>query len=292
MTGSGDNRGVVEQARAQWRADLPRLIEEISANWRLTVEPPFPALSWNYAAPASRDGEQFALKVCLPDYPYRSEAAALALYDGDGAVQLIEVDHARRAMLLERAIPGESIISLPDEESTRIAAETMRKLWRPAPPGGPFETLEGWFKGFAKHRQRFGGSGPIDPSLFDRGERLFADLLASQDERVVLHGDFHHENLLSSRRGWLAIDSKGVIGEPAYEPANWIRNPRGIQQRPNLREVVARRVDQFAEILEIDRARIRDWAIAQLMLSACWFLEDDSLGWRSDVAIAELLLDL
>jgi streptomycin 6-kinase len=292
MTAAVDNRGMVEQERIGWRADLPRLLEEIAANWRLTIGPPFPALSWNYAAPASRDGEQLALKVCLPGYPYQSEAAAMTLYDGKGVVRLIEVDHARRALLLERALPGASIRSLPDEESTQIAAETMRTLWRPARNDGPFETLEGWFGGFAKHRQRFGGSGLIDSVLFERGERLFADLLASQEERVVLHGDFHHENLLSSARGWLAIDAKGVIGEPAYEPANWIRNPRGIQEWPNLRQVTARRLDQFAEILGIDRARIRDWAIAQLMLSACWFLEDDSPGWRSDVAIVELLLDL
>ena len=285
---------MVEQQRDQWRADLPRLIKEISANWSLAVEPPFPALSWNYAAPASRDGQQFALKVCLPDYDFMSEAAALALYDGRGAVRLIDVDPLRHAMLLERALPGASIRALPDEESTRIAAETMKLMWRPASANGPFQRLEDWFEGFAKHRRRFGGSGPIESCLFERGERLFAELLASQANLVVLHGDFHHENLLSSgQTGWVAIDPKGVIGEPAYEPANWLRNPRDIQERRHeLREITARRLDQFSEILEIERSRIRDWGIAQLMLSACWFLESDDPGWQSDAAIAELLTQM
>jgi len=58
--------------------------------------------------------------------PYPSEAAALALYDGRGAVRLIDIDHGHRALLLERAEPGEWIRSLPDEEATRIAAETMK----------------------------------------------------------------------------------------------------------------------------------------------------------------------
>lgn len=294
MTGSGHNRGMETETSAQRRASLPRLIEEIAAIWALKVEPPFPALSWNYAVPATRlGGERVAIKICLPDCDYESEAAALALYDGRGAVRLLALDRDRRAMLLERAEPGESIRSLPDDASTHIAAETMRLLWRPAPPDGPLQRLEGWFDGFAKHRHRFGGSGPIEPNLFDRGERLFAELLASQSAPVVLHGDFHHENLLSSGQvGWIAIDPKGVVGEPAYEPANWLRNPRGIQRRPGLPRILSRRLDQFAEILEIDRIRIRDWGVVQIVLSACWFLEDDDPSWRSDVAIAELLLSL
>lgn len=51
-------------------------------------------------------------------------------------------------------------------------------------------------------------------------------LAASQDETTLLHGDLHHYNVLSDvRRGWLAIDPKGVIGEVEYEAGAIFRNP-------------------------------------------------------------------
>jgi len=41
---------------------------------------------------------------------------------------------------------------------------------------------------------------------------------------VVLHGDLHHFNILSSGDRWLAIDPKGIIGEPEFEPAAYLEN--------------------------------------------------------------------
>jgi streptomycin 6-kinase len=277
-------------ARAQWRSTWPEIIGAIAENWSLRVEPPFPNISFNFAAPAVRaNGTRCVLKVCLPDHEFDSEVAALTVYDGRGAVRLLDVDRERRAMLLERAKPGAPILSLPDEESTRIAAEIMKRLWRPVPTGAPLQTLSIWGEGFQDHRERFNGAGPIDAELFQHGDRLFRELLASQAKPVVLHGDLHHYNLLSSGDGWIAIDPKGVIGEPAYEPANWLRNPYGLERWPDLGAALARRIDMFSEILEIERARIRDWAVAQTVLSACWCLEDDDPHWRIDIRIAEVL---
>jgi streptomycin 6-kinase len=57
-------------------------------------------------------------------------------------------------------------------------------------------------------------------------ESLFRELIASSESPVLLHGDLHHFNILSARRQpWLAIDPKGVAGEPAYEPGALLRNP-------------------------------------------------------------------
>jgi streptomycin 6-kinase len=54
-----------------------------------------------------------------------------------------------------------------------------------------------------------------------------ADLLATQRDVVVLHGDMHHENILKfSSRGWLAIDPKGLVGERGFDYANIFCKPR------------------------------------------------------------------
>ena len=74
---------------------------------------------------------------------------------------------------------------------------------------------------------------------------------------VVLHGDLHHFNILAAeRQPWLAIDPKGVVGEPVYETGALLRNPwPDLLSLPDPGRILARRVDQLAEELGFDRAR-------------------------------------
>jgi streptomycin 6-kinase len=214
----------------------------------------------------------------------RREARALAALQGEGVVRLLE--HDDDALILERVVPGTplaSVAAADDDEATRIAAGVMRRLWRPPPAGAGFPTVAEWGEGFARHRGAHdGGSGPLDAALFARAERLFGELCASQAAPVLLHGDLHHFNVLLGE-GWVAIDPKGVVGEPCYEPGALLRNPY-----PDLpsRARMARRLDVLAAALGFDRARLRDWAFAQAVLSAVWHLEDGDPGPGRRYAIA------
>jgi streptomycin 6-kinase len=50
-----------------------------------------------------------------------------------------------------------------------------------------------------------------------------------------------------------------------------------------------RRVDQLSDELGFDRQRVRDWSIAQAVLSAWWCYEDHGRGWEMAMTCAELL---
>ena len=86
--------------------------------------------SYSYVAPA---GDDAVLKVTPADDDEADEEAdALELWDGDGAVRLLRRDRGRRALLLERARPGDDISGLPEDEATAIAVAVGTRLWRPA----------------------------------------------------------------------------------------------------------------------------------------------------------------
>lgn len=281
-----------------WLKRLPTLLSDCARRWSLTILPPFPNLSFNYVAPVVRaDGSEAVLKAGVPHKELWTEVAALRLYDGQNSVRLLEADEARGVLLLERLTPGTSLTTLADdahdEWATSIAASVMRGLWRPVPPQHGFPTVGDWAKGFQRLREHFGGGvGPFPVRLVAEAETLSTELVRSSSAPVVvLHGDLHHDNILSAeRRPWLAIDPKGVIGEPAYEVGALLRNlwaDRHPLANPGRR--LERRVHQLADELEIDRARVRGWGVAQAMLSAWWCVEDGGNSWASDVAIAELL---
>jgi len=281
-------------AGLEWLERLPALLAACAQRWSLRLLPPFAPLSYNYVCPAVRaDGTAVVLKVGVPNPELLTEITALRLYAGHGIVRLLDADPAEGALLLERLQPGIPLSSLEDDEqATVIAAGVMRQLWRPLPPDHPFPALEKWTASIGRLRQRFGGqSGPLPERLVGMAETLLPELLASQAEPVLLHGDLHHMNILRSERApWLALDPKGVAGEAAYEVGTFLYNPLpGIVSWPNLRQLLARRVDVLAAELGLDRGRLIAWGIVTAVLSACWSVEDEGYGWEPVLVCAEEL---
>jgi streptomycin 6-kinase len=279
-----------------WLGQLPAILAECERRWSLTVGPPF-ALSYNYVAPAVRaDGTAVVLKVGFPSRELQTEIEALRLYDGHGIVQLLDVDRERGALLLERLTPGTPLASITDDErATSIAAQVMRQLWRPVPAEHLFPSVADWAAGLRRLRDHFdGGTGPFPTALVEEAETLFADLLGSMAQPVLLHGDLHHENILAAeRQPWLALDPKGLVGEPAYEVGALLRNQLPEPPTPTrTAHILARRIDQLAEELGFDRERLRGWGLAQAVLSAWWSYEDHGYGWEGAIACAEHLAGL
>jgi streptomycin 6-kinase len=306
---------------AAWLDALPDLLNDCAARWNLTLGQPFTPLSYNYVIAATRaDGTDAVLKLGVPRPDLRFEIDALRHYDGDAAIRVFDADPASGVSLLERAIPGDPIVLLDDdEEATRIAAGIMRRLWRAPAAGHSLPTVASWGSAYAELRARVadwgsayaglrarnaGGSGQIPAPLFDYAESLYFSLDASRERDVVLHGDLHHWNIVRAQREpWLAIDPHGLVGDPGFEVGSWMRNPVGdedhpdaarlLVRRPDLSAVLARRLDIFSDELALPRERLRDWALAFAILSACWSDEsNDAPGRDQAVLIAQHLRNL
>jgi streptomycin 6-kinase len=283
-------------AATDWLARLPAILTDCAQQWHITPGPPMAGLSYHYVAPAiNSKGDTVILKVHAPS-PFSEfvhESTALRLFDGRGTARLLACEPDHKAMLLEALQPGTQLRTLDDDEqATLIACRVMQQLWRPVPPDHPFPSIQDWGRGFARLRQRYnGGHGPFPPRLLAEAETLFAELCTSMTTPVLLHGDLHHDNILAAERSpWLAIDPKGLIGEPAYEVGALLRNPfPQLFQYPQPGRVLARRVDQFSAELGLDRARVRGWGLAQAVLACWWTVEDSGQMWEEALTCAELL---
>jgi streptomycin 6-kinase len=204
--------------------------------------------------------------------------------------RLLEAEPAEGALLVERLVPGTPLTALNDDDAaTEVAGQVMRQLWRPLPPNHAFPSVAKWAAGLERLREQYGGStGPLPADLVVRAEALFRELLDSSAEPVLLHGDLHHENILAAERApWLALDPKGVAGEPAYEVGALMRNPR-LQPAA----VLIRRATILAEVLGLDRARLLAWSFTQAVLSAWWSVEDRGYGGEDAIEVARRILTL
>ena len=270
------------------------MITDASSRWELTEIQPVPDLSYNFVPFARQGNEEVVLKIGVPDRELVSEMTALHLFNGQGAVRMLQVDSARGMFVLERLKPGDRLVALEDDQqATHIAADVMLKLWRPAPLEKSLIKLSDWFEGFHRLRSHFhDGTGPLDQKLVEEAEGAVKDFFAEDYKPVLIHGDLHHFNILSSARGWLAIDPKGVIGPAAYEVGPLLINPRDkllSGSNPKLR--MKKRIDILSERLGFERQRIRLWGLAHAVLSAWWSLEDNE-NWKNSMACAAIFAQL
>jgi streptomycin 6-kinase len=281
-------------AGVAWLDRLPSIIADCEQRWSLTVLPPFADLSYNYVAPAIRDdGTHVVVKAGVPHPELFREIAALRHFDGQGIVRLLDADPEDGVLLLERLEPGTPLSDLNDDkEATTIAARLMRSLCKPAPAEHRFATLAGWAAGLAKLRACFdGGCGPFPAALVDKAERLFEQLIGSTAEQMLIHGDFHHGNILrSEREPWLALDPKGVVGELLWDAVYFSRSL--LSEAGDPKRVLVRRLDQLTQELGFDRSRLVAWGLAQSILTGWWSFEDHGRGYEPDIACAEIFEEL
>jgi streptomycin 6-kinase len=220
----------------------------------------------------------------------------LAHWEGRGAVRLVE--QAPGAVLIERAMPGDELAPMVaagrDEEATQILCDVVAQLNRPAPAAAAdFRTIADWGRGFARNRAAALEAG-MDGDLIDRGERQFHQLCATQGQPILLHGDLQHYNVVrDANRGWLAIDPKGILGEPAYETGAMLRNPNDDPDYCADPAVIDRRARMICERLGYPYERVIGWCFAQWVLSDLWAIEDHvpfRPSWLDGERAAEALL--
>ncbi|MCP9487797.1 MAG: aminoglycoside phosphotransferase family protein [Gaiellaceae bacterium MAG52_C11] len=223
-------------------AALEAVAREVAAAWGLELGEAFALSRASYVAPA---GEDVVLKVTPPeDDESDEEADALELWGGDGAVRLLRRDRERRALLLERAQPGTDVSELPEGEAAAIAVEVGRRLWRSA--AEPFRWI-------GDHVPRWLEAEPSELTP------LALELYGSLDvgRATLIHGDFHHQNILDAGGRHVAIDPKPMLGEPEYDVPSFLWNPLPCRLRV---EHLASRLATFAAA-GLDEERMRKWTV-------------------------------
>jgi streptomycin 6-kinase len=104
--------------------------------------------------------------------------------------------------------------------------------------------------------------------LYARASGIALKLFDKPSAQLPLHGDLHYDNIISSGRGWLAIDPVGLFGDPAYEVAPAFVSPSGAEALVADPRRISALLDTFEARLDLPRKRVLGWAAAHAALSA------------------------
>ena len=174
------------------------------------------------------------------------EGDALELWDGDGAVRLLR--RSGRALLEERAVPGNDLSALSEDQATAIAVDLASRLWRRV--GSPFRPVAPEVSRWLDEADRKGGE------LVPLARKLLAELDPGAD--WLVHGDLHHHNILRRGDQFVAIDPKPYLADREYDVPSFLWNP--LTNRMEDRDQTERRISPFVAA-DLDDFRIRAWTV-------------------------------
>ena len=261
----------------EWLATVPELIDRAITRWGLRIEDRDRLAQGTASlvlAVRCADDSPAVLKLGLPHMEAADEIAGLRFWNGNPTVRLLDADEANGVMLLERCVPGTPLSSLPEEEQDEVVVSLLRELWSSADtrdePDAETETAEmprlhGSFRPLSEmlaywsDEVRERSAKHVDSALIGDALSLFEELPRTSPRSVLLATDLHAGNVLrAERRGWLVIDPKPFVGDPAYDVTQHLLNC-GTRMAADPLGVVSR----VADLAELDTDRVRLWMFAR-----------------------------
>lgn len=214
-----------------------------------------------------------------------SEYRMLNRLDGSSACSVYDFDAENGCLLEERILPGTVLREEPStEQRIRAFAQVFHAVHRPETNG---ETYLDWLSsvnGFCK-------ANPVDPELAEMTAAAYAvcaEMFGKYPERMLLHGDLHHDNLLLRADGRYAmIDPKGVIGPEILDVPRFILNEFDTAHDGSDAEHIAEVIRQISERLGYPVEDVRKLFFMETVLENMWSYEDGEPVNREELAMAE-----
>lgn len=254
------------------------------ARWALTADgEPFSSLN-AWLLPVMHGGDRAILKISHASEEIDG-ARTMQWWGGHGAARVLALDG--EALLLERLTGSRDLTAMArgaeDDSATAVICDVLARLHVPrtTPLPDTLVPLQDWLSPLAPAAASIGGPYAL-------AAKVAAELFATPEPPVVLHGDMHHGNVLDSERGWLAIDPKGLFGDRGYDYANLFCYPWDCTEAPNRFSHRARLVSTLANIA---LPRLLNWVIAYTAVTAACALVDAKNPTRPlqilEIALAE-----
>ncbi|KYG66425.1 hypothetical protein AZI86_05085 [Bdellovibrio bacteriovorus] len=254
----------------KWLDQLPGLMSEFERRWDFRFISPVKNLSYGFVAEVEYQNRTAILKM-NPDAGIITKETHWLNGFSKVTPKIFADASAEGVFLMEKIEPGFTLKTLvqnnEDEKATRIVCDMVKAL-----QSTPYKSDEFPHLSEMKHISLL--HGHYDKDLVEKAESLYTDLTHKSSSDVVLHGDLHHDNILSCGNSWKVIDPHGYIGDPVFEISPFMYNPLDVlPSAENLESILRRRTEILAEEMSFDPYRMRAGAFCMMMLSMAWTYE-------------------
>ena len=239
----------------------------------------------------SAESEQFGpviLKIDENTFRLKSEYRMLAGLSGGYSCKVYAYDESEGLLLEERIIPGTVLREEPSlEKRVRIFVHVFRKIHWAADEG---ETYLDWLERICEYcgQNHMAEEVAGDAS---RAREFCREMFGKYPDRMLLHGDLHHDNLLLRTDGSYAmIDPKGVIGPAVLDLPRFLLNELDTEHASPDRQHIQEAIGLLAGHTGCPEADIRKLFYMETVLENVWRAEDGDEINRQEMEIARSFL--
>lgn len=276
-------RGVAGQ---DWLNCLPAKISKYLEKWNLVLDGEPMHGYVGVVFPVRQIDSTCALKITWVDDETKDEALALKLWNGNGAVKLIDAAPAEGALLLERLNASKHLGQIEIETAIPVAAKLLRRLAISAP--AEISSLkEEAIDHASTALERWAATKQLVPRHYVQVSVDFARDLEPSIDNLLINEDLHYENVLGAdREPWLVIDPKVVRGDIEYGAFSLLLNRLELDSTD---EELRKRFQLIVDSALMNASKAKKWIVIRAVQYWLWALEHD---YDEDCSRCQRILDL
>lgn len=198
-----------------------------------------------------------------------SEYRMLFRLQGKRSCQVYGYDRNRGLLLEERILPG---TVLREEISLERRVEALMRVFREIHlPHQEGETYLDWLERACAFCETHDVPENL-PRLADQARKICARLFEAYPDRVLLHGDLHHDNLLRRADGsYAVIDPKGVGGPEILDLSRFLLNESDYSaDRTHMEQAIS----LISQSCGFPKEDLRQALFLEAVLASVWCAED------------------
>lgn len=235
---------------------------------------------------------QCVLKIGKSAEDTENERRVLHAYNGKRFCKLYQADTVNGALLIECITPGTRLRAQPDLDK-RLAAffEVSCGLHIEQADNTVYPTYMEWVSRITEYMRGRNDHKALFAKMAN-AERICRKLWEKYPDRLLLHGDLHHDNiLLGSDSQYRLIDPKGVIGDRVFDIPRFILNEFEDKRDDKFADKYMRITKSLAQKFKIDEYDIRCLAHVEMCMAACWSVESAEEPDMSGVLFTEKMMN-
>ncbi|HLU23057.1 MAG TPA: aminoglycoside phosphotransferase family protein [Bacillaceae bacterium] len=205
----------------------------------------------------------------------RTEFNTLKEYRGQRFIHVFEEDIENGVILEEYVKPG---TPLRNEESLEKRLSIFCSLYEglhvEPENAAIYPTYMNWVSRINEYMSRRQDFQELYLYM-KKAEDICLSLTTKFSKMLLLHGDFHHDNILLGPDGvYKIIDPKGVIGDPIFDIPRFILNEFEDEITPDLYMKINNVITFLEKRLHIPNDIIRKCLFVETAMGICWCVED------------------
>ncbi len=226
----------------------------------------------------------------------KEEYNMLRQLEGSGCCKVYDFDEQNGILLLERLVPGTVLRKEPDlQKRLTVFKDVFKKIHRPETEAlqniHSCKTYLDWLTDIKDFIEKQDTDILMPENMKVKvclAKEICEEMFIKYTDRLLLHGDLHHDNILLTQGGSYAmIDPKGVIGPAILDLPRFIMNEidtvHTLSDSEHMEAVVHRISQIFGYPIE-DVAKVY---FMEVVLANAWCLEDGESVNEYEIEIVE-----